>query len=74
MDIDFYENIIKEAQQLGINRYVVGAVIVRNNNVLLLERPKDDFMGGIYEFPSGKVEDGETLDEAYFWHRHQENN
>ena len=66
MDKSFYENLVKEAEQNGINRYVVGAVIFRNDKVLLLERPKDDFMGGIYELPSGKVEDGELLDVALY--------
>ena len=66
MDKNFYENLVKEAEQNGINRYVVGAVIFRNDKVLLLERPKNDFMGGIYELPSGKVEDGESLDVALY--------
>ena len=64
MDKSFYENLMREAQDNGINRYVVGAVIQRDSSVLLLERPKDDFMGGIYELPSGRVEDGESLDIA----------
>jgi len=61
MNKDFYNYLIKKAAAEGINRYVVGAVIVINSRVLLLQRPKDDFMGGIYELPSGKVENGESL-------------
>ena len=57
---------MKGAQEDGINRYVVGAVIQRDSSVLLLKRPKDDFMGGIYELPSGRVEDGESLDIALY--------
>ena len=64
MNRKFYENLMKETQEAGINRYVVGAVIARNSTVLLLERPKDDFIGGIYELPSGRVEEGESLDIA----------
>ena len=64
VDKNFYENLMREAQENGINRYVVGAVIQRDSSVLLLERPKDDFMGGIYELPSGRVGDGESLDIA----------
>ena len=57
---------MKGVQEDGINRYVVGAVIQRDSSVLLLKRPKDDFMGGIYELPSGRVEDGESLDIALY--------
>lgn len=56
--------LVKEAKELDINRYVVGAIVLRDSKILLLERPKDDFMGGIYELPSGKVEKGETLNVA----------
>jgi len=66
MDKIFYKNLMKGVQEDGINRYVVGAVIQRDSSVLLLKRPKDDFMGGIYELPSGRVEDGESLDIALY--------
>ena len=61
MNKDFYNDLIKKADADGINRYVVGAVIVINSSVLLLQRPKNDFMGSIHELPSGKVENGESL-------------
>ena len=64
MDDNFYNKLTKKAQIDKINRYVVGAVILDDSRVLLLQRPKDDFMGGIYELPSGKVENGESLDIA----------
>jgi len=66
MEKSFFEELLKEAQELEIHRYVVGAVIAKNDAVLLLERPKTDFMGGIYELPSGKVEEKETLDAALY--------
>ncbi|MEU7631484.1 NUDIX domain-containing protein [Nocardia sp. NPDC049220] len=53
-----------EAEIDGIQQLVVGAVVEHKGTVLLLQRPKDDFMGGIFELPSGKVETGETLDAA----------
>lgn len=55
------EQLAAEAAADGIQQFVVGAVIQRDNTVLLLRRPSDDFMGGIHELPSGKVEPGETL-------------
>jgi 8-oxo-dGTP diphosphatase len=48
----------------GIVQLTVGAVIANDGAVLLLRRPPGDFLAGIYELPSGKVEPGETLDAA----------
>ena len=59
-----YNYLIIEAQRNNIHRYVVGAIVERENSVLLLKRHQEDFMGGIYELPSGKVESGESLDKA----------
>ncbi|MDQ1304695.1 MAG: 8-oxo-dGTP diphosphatase [Actinomycetota bacterium] len=58
------EDLASAAQRDGIAQLVVGAVVVHDDRVLLLRRPADDFMGGIYELPSGKVDPGESLDAA----------
>lgn len=64
MNRNTHENLIREAKKQEVNRHVVGAVIVRNSTILLLRRSKDDFMGRIYELPSGEVKGGEALDSA----------
>lgn len=55
------ENLIKSATEDGIERFVAAALLVRKNGVLLLRRKPEEFMGGLFELPSGKVEPGETL-------------
>ena len=42
---------------------VVG-VVVENGRVLIQRRPAEGLLGGLWEFPGGKVEPGETLTEA----------
>lgn len=57
--------IMKEIEQDGIQKIVVGAVIPFNHlSPLLVQRASDDFMGGLVELPSGTVDKGETLIEA----------
>ncbi|MFC8044044.1 NUDIX domain-containing protein [Nocardia sp. NPDC057353] len=58
------EVLVADARRDGVQQLVVGAVIDDGGRVLLLRRPGDDFMGGIWELPSGKVEAGETLEQA----------
>ena len=48
----------------GIQKIVVGAVIRRDDSVLLLRRRADDFMGGLVELPSGAVDTGESIVDA----------
>ena len=57
---EVFASLTRSAAADGIQQLVVGAVIRHGNDVLLLKRPADDFMGGIWELPSGKVEPGET--------------
>lgn len=43
---------------------VTAGVLVEDGNVLIARRPEDRMLGGLWEFPGGKQEDGETLREA----------
>ena len=43
---------------------VVAGVLVQNGHVLICQRRADDHHPGKWEFPGGKVEFGERLDEA----------
>ncbi|WP_341863244.1 8-oxo-dGTP diphosphatase MutT [Gymnodinialimonas sp. 57CJ19] len=40
------------------------ALIDRDGRVLLAQRPEGKSMAGLWEFPGGKVEDGETPEQA----------
>ncbi len=42
---------------------VVG-IINREGRILIQRRPVEGFLGGLWEFPGGKVEKGETLEDA----------
>jgi len=69
---DVSAQLIQEARSQGIQRFVVGAVVEYDGKVLVLRRKPDDFLGGIYELPSGKVEAGELLFEALRREVHEE--
>lgn len=56
--------IVQTARNDGISRFVVGAVVWKLDKALILKRAANDFMGGIYELPSGRVEEGEDLIQA----------
>ena len=48
----------------GIQKLVAGALVVRERQVLLLQRQKGDFLEGLYELPSGGREPGESIADA----------
>ncbi|MFJ9781066.1 NUDIX hydrolase [Amycolatopsis sp. NPDC101161] len=64
VDSTFLAQLTSEATAAGVQQFVVGAVVQSQDEVLLLRRPADDFVGGLWELPSGKVEPGEALDAA----------
>ena len=64
IDASVLEELTTQAANDGVQQLVVGAIVQANDRVLLLKRPSDDFLGGIYELPSGKVEGEEKLDAA----------
>jgi A/G-specific adenine glycosylase len=45
---------------------VVGAAVTTNGKgeVLIAQRKQDDMLGGLWEFPGGKLEPGETIEEC----------
>lgn len=43
---------------------VAAAVIRRDGKILIAQRPLDKHQGGLWEFPGGKVEDGEPVQQA----------
>lgn len=59
-----HTSLVEEARAAGIQRFVVGAVILNNGRVLLLRRNGADFLGGLWELPSGVVGPSETLEQA----------
>ena len=62
----FERQLVDAARDAGVDRLVAGAVVVRKGGILLLRRKYGDFMGGLYELPSGVIEPGETLEEALY--------
>lgn len=64
IDASVLEQLLAEAERGEVQQFVVGAVVQHGDKALFLQRPEDDFMGGIFELPSGKVESGEALDVA----------
>lgn len=43
---------------------VVCAIIMRGEHIMLAQRPPDKKLGGLWEFPGGKVESGESAETA----------
>ena len=52
------------AHRVPIVLVAAAALVDQDNRVLLAQRPVGKPMAGLWEFPGGKVEDGETPEEA----------
>ncbi|WP_411120760.1 NUDIX domain-containing protein [Streptomyces sp. x-19] len=61
---EFLARLVDDARADGVTGFVAAAVVTDADRVLLVRRNPGDFMGGMWEVPSGKVEDGETVLEA----------
>ncbi|MCZ0975869.1 NUDIX domain-containing protein [Streptomyces albulus] len=65
VDAALLGEILQAADADGITKHVVGAVIPNaDGKVLLLHRAAGDYLGGLWELPSGGVDTGETLTKA----------
>lgn len=51
----------KKSKEDGIEKRVGGALIFRNNKILLLKRNTDEFMPNLLELPSGNIEKEEEI-------------
>lgn len=54
------------------HHHIVVAAIRRGDQYLLGKRPTEGFLGGLWEFPGGKVEAGESHEEALHREIHEE--
>lgn len=50
----------------------VGIIMNDNNEVLIALRPNDAMLGGLWEFPGGKKEDGESIKQTVVRELHEE--
>lgn len=54
----------KQKRKLKPHYHVVAGLIWRDHEVLIAQRPKDGMLGGLWEFPGGKQEEGESFEEC----------
>ncbi len=55
---------IKTQKKPRPHRHIAVGIVRQNGNILIDKRKEDDMLGGLWEFPGGKVEPGETYEEA----------
>ncbi|MFD0274152.1 NUDIX hydrolase [Kitasatospora sp. NPDC127111] len=60
----FVADLAADAEAAGISGFVAAAVINHDGRILFVRRNPDDYMGGLWEIPSGTVETGESILDA----------
>ncbi len=55
---------VRKKRKTVPHKLVAAAVIRRGGRVLIAQRPPEGLLGGLWEFPGGKLEPGESLDAA----------
>jgi len=53
-----------EAHILGGAIDVVAAILIKDHKVLIAQRATDDPLAGFWEFPGGKIEEGESPEQS----------
>ncbi|MEU1424871.1 NUDIX domain-containing protein [Kitasatospora sp. NPDC005751] len=61
---EFAAGLAAAAEAAGVTGFVAAAVISHGGRVLLVRRKPDDYLGGMWELPSGTVETGESILDA----------
>lgn len=59
-----YTGHMTDCTPLPLTIVVAAALVDRDGRVLIQQRPADKHMGGLWEFPGGKLEQGETPEQA----------
>jgi len=54
----------KEQRRQTPQYHIAVGIVFRNNRVLITRRQTDGLLGGLWEFPGGKIKDGESAPEA----------
>ncbi|WP_431067228.1 Nudix family hydrolase [Methylotuvimicrobium sp.] len=63
---------MKQQLMKSVLEVAVGVVVDRSGKVLIAKRPDDKHQGGLWEFPGGKIEPGETQRQALDRELHEE--
>ncbi|MEV0369364.1 NUDIX hydrolase [Streptomyces sp. NPDC050636] len=61
---DLARTLAEEAEAEGITTFLAAAVVTDADRILLVRRKPDDYMGGLWEIPSGHVDAGESILDA----------